>query len=169
MREFSHAGRPERERVDINGVIDRVLRISSSEVGPDARVEKHYAKLPKITASPQQLEQVFLNLIVNAVQATKGSGTVRITTALEAEEVVVRIADDGEGIPGDVAERIFDPFFTTKAVGEGTGLGLSISHQIIQGHGGDIRVESPASGGACFRVSLPASSSASPSSAGNEA
>jgi PAS domain S-box-containing protein len=155
VREFSHSGRPERERVDVNDLLDRVLRISRAELGRGLLVQREYARLPLVDASPQQLKQVFLNLVVNAVHATRGDGTIWVRTAREGERVVVRIADDGSGVPAEVADRIFDPFFTTKDVGDGTGLGLSISHQIVQSHGGELELEHDVAPGACFRVTLP--------------
>lgn len=161
VREFSHAGRPEREHVEVNDLLDRVLRISTTKLARGTTIERHYGDVPRIPASPQQLEQVFLNLIVNAIHATGGNGRVTVSTCQEAGAVIVRVSDDGCGIAPDVVDRIFDPFFTTKSVGEGTGLGLSISHQIVTNHEGEITVEPGAEGGACFRVSLPVELSSS--------
>ena len=160
VREFSHAGRPERERLDVNDLLDRVLRISTAELGQRSLVQRHYGELPPILAAPQQLKQVFLNLVVNAIHATEGRGTIWIRTSVEADRVVIRIEDDGCGIADGVADRIFDPFFTTKPVGKGTGLGLSISHQIVKSHGGDIALEKDRPRGACFRITLPIDSAA---------
>ncbi len=155
VREFSHAGHPERERLDVNDLLDRVLRISTAEPGRRSLVQRHYGELPPILAAPQQLKQVFLNLVVNAIHATEGRGTIWIRTSVEGDQVVIRIEDDGCGVAEGVADRIFDPFFTTKPVGKGTGLGLSISHQIVKSHGGNIELEPKPTRGACFRISLP--------------
>ena len=155
VREFSHAGRREAEPADLNELMDRVIRVAAPELGAGVAIERDYGELPLVPCSPQQLKQVFLNLIINAIHAVDGSGRVRITTRAAADEVRLWIDDEGCGIPEDVAERIFDPFFTTKQVGQGTGLGLSISHEIIRGHGGEIAVEPKTGPGATFVLRLP--------------
>jgi two-component system NtrC family sensor kinase len=98
---------------------------------------------------------VFLNLVVNALDVVGPAGCVRIESALDGDQAVVRVHDDGAGILPEHRERLFDPFFTTKPAGEGTGLGLYISHQIVGGHGGEIRVDSIPNQGATFEVRLP--------------
>jgi two-component system NtrC family sensor kinase len=102
-----------------------------------------------------QLNQVFLNLLMNACDAMEEDGTIRITTRRMPGGVRLEFADDGPGIPDDIKSRIFDPFFTTKPVGVGTGLGLSLSHGIIERHGGRILVESEPGSGATFVIELP--------------
>ena len=108
---------------------------------------------------PAQINQVVLNLLVNAMQAIEaagqGAGRIEIETRLQGDEVVLEVADDGCGIPAAILPRIFDPFFTTKPVGQGTGLGLAISHGIVADHGGRIEVESTPGRGSRFRVILP--------------
>jgi two-component system NtrC family sensor kinase len=112
--------------------------------------------VPLISGSPQELTQVFLNLVINAAQAVGHSGQLEVRAHVEDDGVIVCVEDDGCGISVDMGDRIFDPFFTTKAVGEGSGLGLAISHEIVRRHGGEIRFESPSSrGGAAFFVHLP--------------
>ena len=122
-------------------------------------VEQQFGDLPLVMCAPAQINQVFLNLLVNALQAieatSKGGGRIEIRTRAAGDEVIVEVADDGRGIPAELLPRIFDPFFTTKAVGEGTGLGLSISHGIVSDHGGRIEVESTPGQGSRFRVILP--------------
>jgi signal transduction histidine kinase len=113
--------------------------------------------LPPVPCAPQQMRQVFLNLVINASQAVEDHGTVLVAARVAGDDVVVSVADDGCGIPEHLVERIFDPFFTTKAVGVGTGLGLGIAHQIIASHGGEIEVESSENAGTVFRVRLSAS------------
>ena len=124
-------------------------------------VELHGSDIPLIAASPAQLNQVFLNLLVNAMQAIDSThrpdGAIVIETTIQDDDVCVAIRDNGCGMPAAVRSQIFDPFFTTKASGEGTGLGLSISHGIILDHGGRIEVESAVGQGTCFRVILPIS------------
>jgi signal transduction histidine kinase len=98
---------------------------------------------------------VFLNLVMNAAQASRQGGQIRLCSRFDDGDVVVTVADDGCGIPPEIVERIFDPFFTTKAVGEGTGLGLGIALQIVRAHGGEIDVDSTPEVGTTFRVRLP--------------
>jgi signal transduction histidine kinase len=113
------------------------------------------AALPQVVCAPQQLRQVFLNLVVNAAQAVEAGGHVLVATRPDGDHVIVSVADDGCGIPPELIDRIFDPFFTTKPVGVGTGLGLGIAHQIVSSHGGEIQVESTVGTGTVFRVRLP--------------
>ncbi|MBK8691838.1 MAG: GHKL domain-containing protein [Deltaproteobacteria bacterium] len=122
-------------------------------------VERRYGSVPPIACSVAAMNQVFLNLLVNAIQAIEASGRsegrISISTRSAGTDAVVEIADNGGGIPEDLLPRIFDPFFTTKRVGEGMGLGLSISHSIVVEQQGRIEVESEAGRGALFRVILP--------------
>jgi PAS domain S-box-containing protein len=122
-------------------------------------VEEHLGQLPPVAGSPAQLNQVFLNLLVNAMQAIESThradGRIAITTEASNGEIVVEVADNGCGIPDDVLPQIFDPFFTTKGIGDGTGLGLSITHSMVQDHGGRLEVESVPGQGTRFRVFLP--------------
>jgi PAS domain S-box-containing protein len=155
VKGFSHAGGGQRESVDLVPLLERVLRIAEPQLRGHARVEKRFAELPPIPCAPQELQQVFLNLVLNANQAIQPGGLISVETALEPDAVLVFVADDGCGIAPELAERIFDPFFTTKPVGEGTGLGLAISYQIVRNHGGEITVESQPGQGSCFSVRLP--------------
>jgi len=122
-------------------------------------VEEHLGQLPLVAGSPAQLNQVFLNLLVNAMQAIEAThredGRIAITTLANNGEIVVEVADNGCGIPEDILPQIFDPFFTTKTIGDGTGLGLSITHGMVQDHGGRLEVESVSGQGTRFRVYLP--------------
>ena len=123
-------------------------------------VEERLGELPLVAGSPAQLNQVFLNLLVNAMQAIESThrddGKIAISTESANGEVVVEVADNGCGIADENLPQIFDPFFTTKDVGDGTGLGLSITHSIVQDHGGRLEVESVVGQGTRFRVFLPA-------------
>jgi len=119
-------------------------------------VDKRFGEIPEITCSPSQVNQVFLNLITNAVQAMpEGRGKIILTTRVDGEGVAVDVEDNGNGMSPDVVKKIFDPFFTTKEIGKGTGLGLSISYKIIQQHGGHITVDSKVGAGTKFTVWLP--------------
>jgi PAS domain S-box-containing protein len=155
VKGFSHAGEGQRQAVDLVPLLERVLRIAEPQLRGRAQIEKRFAELPPVRCAPQELQQVFLNLVLNAAQAVLAGGIIRLETQLEPDAVVVRVADDGCGIPPELAERIFDPFFTTKPVGEGTGLGLAISYQIVRNHGGEITVDSEPGRGSCFTVRLP--------------
>jgi two-component system NtrC family sensor kinase len=155
VREFSHAGGRERERADLNELLDRVVRVATPELGVGVTIERSYGDLPLVLCSKQQIKQVFLNLIVNAIHAVGETGSIRLTTRADDHEVGVWIDDDGCGIPREIEDRIFDPFFTTKEVGQGTGLGLSISYEIIRSDGGEIVVERKDGPGARLCVRLP--------------
>ncbi|MGE5185785.1 MAG: ATP-binding protein, partial [Acidobacteriota bacterium] len=121
----------------------------------DIVVERRYGPLPRVAVYVDELNQVWTNLIQNAQQALAGKGTIAIETAVDGNHAVVRVIDDGPGVPPEVLPRIFEPFFTTKPKGEGTGLGLGIVRQIVAKHGGDLRCES-APGRTVFEVRLPA-------------
>ncbi len=120
----------------------------------DIVVERRYGVLPRVPVFVDELNQVWTNLISNAQQALAGRGTIAIETSVEERAVVVRVIDDGPGVPPDVLPRIFEPFYTTKPKGEGTGLGLGIARQIVAKHGGELRCESRP-GHTCFEVRLP--------------
>ena len=160
LRGFAQLDRAKIGDVDINESIDLSLEMLDELLSREQiRVERDFGTLPLLEAAGAHLNQVFLNLLMNAKQAIEGrgkpSGTIRVTTRLFDGEIVVEVADDGCGIPADVLPKVFDPFFTTKPVGHGTGLGLSISHGIVAEHGGRIEVESRPGLGSRFRVRLP--------------
>jgi signal transduction histidine kinase len=117
-------------------------------------VRDHAPDVPRIMALAGELNQVWTNLITNALDALGDSGTLRVSTRRAGDAVVVEVADTGPGMSAEVAEHVFDPFFTTKGVGQGTGLGLDISRRIVERHSGDITVESKP-GNTVFRVRLP--------------
>ncbi len=152
---FSHAGGGERGPVELGGLLDAVLRVASPHLQGRVEVERVYRDVPDAAGASQELKQVFLNLVLNAAQATDGHGCIRVETDREPDSVLVRIHDDGCGIPAQSMEHIFDPFFTTKAVGEGTGMGLFISYQIVRNHGGEIWATSEPDRGTTVTVRLP--------------
>jgi len=156
LRNFSRLDRKKVDRFNVAEGLDSTLSIAKHML-KSVDVRKDYGDIPAITCSPSQLNQVFLNLITNAAQATEGrSGEIKLTTrAPDPEHVEIVVADNGKGIPADVLPKIFDPFFTTKDVGKGTGLGLSIAYQIVEAHGGHIGVESKPGAGTSFTVRLP--------------
>lgn len=155
LKDFSHAGEAERQLTDLHPGIESTLNIVWNEIKHKAQVRKEYGDIPLIEAVPAQLNQVFMNLLVNAAHAIESNGTITIRTAQKGDEVWVEIADTGKGIAPEVLPRIFEPFFTTKPIGKGTGLGLSLSYGIIQQHGGSIDVQSEVGHGTTFRVRLP--------------
>ena len=119
------------------------------------RVERDYAGIPPVRCYPGQLNQVFLNLLMNACDVLAAGGTITISTRRTDRGVRLDFHDDGPGIPVSIQSRLFDPFFTTKPVGQGTGLGLSLAYRTIDRHGGRIRVESEAGKGTSFVIDLP--------------
>jgi signal transduction histidine kinase len=155
VRSFAHGGRGERELVDVNEILEQVLRIAAPQLRHRAALERSFARVPQVWGAAGELKQVFLNLVVNATQALEQEGTIQIASRQADTHVEVTIADDGCGIPLEQQDRIFDPFFTTKPVGEGTGLGLAISHQILRAHGGEILLASAPGDGTTFTVRLP--------------
>lgn len=159
LLEFSRQSDTEQERVDLNEVLARTLNlIEKQALLFNVRVERHWqTDLPPVLGDRSELQQVFMNLIINAVQAMREQGTIALETShdVTTDEVVVRVRDTGSGIPATAIDRVFDPFFTTKDSGQGTGLGLSIAYGIITKHGGDIDVESTVGQGSCFTVRLP--------------
>jgi signal transduction histidine kinase len=156
LKNFSRLDRSKVASFNLNEGLDSTLLIARHELKHHA-VKKNYGDIPPITCSPSQINQVFLNLINNAAQATDaGQGVIQLTTRREgAGHVAVEVADNGKGIPPDILPRIFDPFFTTKEVGKGTGLGLSIVYKIVEQHGGRIGVDSTVGVGTRFTVVLP--------------
>jgi signal transduction histidine kinase len=141
---------------DIHRGIDSTLNIVNNEVKYKADVIKEYGDIPEIECLPSQINQVIMNLVVNAAQAIEGKrGTITISTGVEGDCIWIKVADTGAGIPKDTLPRIFDPFYTTKPIGTGTGLGLSLSYGIIQKHGGKIDVETEVGRGTVFRITLP--------------
>ena len=136
--------------------IDSTLNIVASELKYKAEVVKEYGGIAQIECLPAQLNQVILNLLVNAAQAMGAErGTIRIRTGMLDQRVWIEVADTGQGIAPDILPRIFDPFFTTKPIGQGTGLGLSLSYGIVQKHNGTLRVDSEVGVGSTFRLELP--------------
>lgn len=120
-----------------------------------ASVSKDLGDIPLIMCNPGQLNQAFMNILVNAAQAIETSGIVHIKTWADEKSIYVSIADTGKGIPPEIMNRIFEPFFTTKDIGQGKGLGLSVSYDIVRRHGGQIRVESVGGQGTTVTVVLP--------------
>lgn len=155
LKTFSRVDQAEYKDADINDCIESTLNIVWNELKYKATVKKEYGELPLIKCFPQQLNQAFMNVLVNAAQAIEKQGDIRIRTWHENGAINVAISDTGSGIPEDKIKNIFDPFFTTKPVGKGTGLGLSISYDIVKKHNGEIIVESEVGKGTTFCIRIP--------------
>lgn len=156
LKDFSRLDRSKVADFDLHAGLDSTLRIARSVLG-NRQVKKDYGSIPHVSCSPSEINQVFLNLISNAAQATsEKDGMIILCTGMSGtEHVWVDVIDNGHGVPADVMPKIFDPFFTTKDVGKGTGLGLSICYRIAESHGGKLEVESVESVGTRFRLTLP--------------
>ena len=154
LKNFARLDEAERKEVDIHEGIESTLTLVQHQLKNRIRVEKQFADLPEIQCHPIQLNQVFMNILVNAAHAIPDQGTITIKTLKEGGNVKVVIGDTGVGIPQEHLSKIFDPGFTTKGVGLGTGLGLSICYKIVQDHNGKIEVES-SSAGTIFTITLP--------------
>jgi PAS domain S-box-containing protein len=161
MKDFSHVDGGDLQFADLEAGLNSTLNVVWNEIKYKAEVTKEYAAIPQIECYPSQLNQVFMNLLVNAAHAIEERGHITLRTGHDEHQVWVEVEDTGTGIPKDKLERIFEPFFTTKPVGKGTGLGLSLSYGIVQKHGGRIEVHSEVGKGTLFRVALPRSRPAS--------
>jgi two-component system, NtrC family, sensor kinase len=157
LRDFSRVDTAERDMADLRNCLDSTLNIVSNELKYRADVVKEYAEIPLVDCVPSQLNQVFMNLMINAAHAIPADahGTITLATGSTPEAVWAEIRDNGCGIPPDRISRIFEPFYTTKPVGSGTGLGLSISYSIVRKHGGRIEVDTEPGRGTAMRVWLP--------------
>ncbi len=156
LKNFSRLDRGNTAEYDLREGIESAIRIGHAHL-QNRVLQKNFAAIPLVSCSPSQINQVILNLLSNAAQATSDSeGKITVSTGLrDPEHVVVTVADNGSGIPADVLPKIFDPFFTTKQVGKGTGLGLSICYKIVENHGGKLEVQSTPGLGTCFSLVLP--------------
>jgi signal transduction histidine kinase len=156
LKDFSRVGSDDVwQWADVHAGLDSTLNIVNNELKYKATIAKDYGRLPEVRCLPSQLNQVFMNLLVNAGHAIDGEGTITVRTGCDDASAWVEIEDTGCGIPPEHLPRIFDPFFTTKPVGKGTGLGLSLSYGIVRKHGGRIEVRSTPGVGSTFRVVLP--------------
>ena len=155
LKDFSHVDQAEIKWVDLNQGLESTLNIVWNAIKYKAKVIKEYGKIPLVKCYPMQINQVFMNILVNAAQAIEDHGIITIKTFSKDDKVYIQISDTGVGIPKENLSKIFEPFFTTKEVGEGTGLGLSIVYNVIKKHGGKISVESKVGQGTTFTIELP--------------
>ena len=162
LRDFSRPADSEWQSIDIHAGLESTLNVVWNEIKYKAEVVRDFAPLPDIECLPLQLNQVFLNLLVNAAQAIPEHGTITLRTRQEGDSITVSVQDTGCGMAVEIRERIFDPFFTTKPIGKGTGLGLSVAYGIVEKHGGRIEVTSEPGQGSTFTVRLPLRQAATP-------
>jgi signal transduction histidine kinase len=155
LRSFARLDEAELKTVDIHEGLEDTLTLMHHSIKHDIVVRKNYGEIPPLACYPGQLNQVFLNILVNARQAITGKGEITITTFRQDDKAVIKITDTGAGISKDQLSKIFDPGFTTKGVGVGTGLGLAICYNIVQNHKGELTVESELKKGSTFTVILP--------------
>jgi signal transduction histidine kinase len=156
LKNFARLDRSKVAEFDLNEGLASALTIAKNQL-KHRKVNKLLGAIPKVPCAPSQMNQVFLNLLTNAAQATAEDGGVITVRTYQPDpgRVAIEIADNGHGIPEDVLPKIFDPFFTTKEVGKGTGLGLSITYKIVESHGGRIEVASKVGTGTRFTITLP--------------
>jgi two-component system, NtrC family, sensor kinase len=157
LRAFTRVDRTRTTQVDLNRTLSAVVCVARSVVSTKVRVAEAFQDVPLIDCNVSQLNQAFLNLIINAAQAIRGAGTVTVATSVEQGEVCVEVVDTGCGIPDRILPHIFDAYFTTKPADEGTGLGLAITKDVVDQHGGRIEVDTQEGVGTRFRVFLPLS------------
>jgi len=156
LKNYSHNNTEEKTKSNINNGLETVLTIYHNKIKYTTNVEKNLGELPEINCYADELNQVWTNIIVNAIQAMEGTnGKLIINSQHSNNQIVVTIADTGKGIPVEIRDRIFEPFFTTKIAGEGTGLGLDIVKRIIEKHNGTISFESEINKGTTFKITLP--------------
>lgn len=155
LKGFSNVDRGEEEMADLNDSLRQACSVIEGQLPEGVTLVQELGVLPRILCLPGYLNQAFLNLMENAVQAVKGGGEVKVSSEHVDREILVRISDNGCGIPADVLPRIFEPFFTTRDVGQGTGLGLPVVRDIVQVHGGRVEVQSELGSGTTFVIHLP--------------
>jgi two-component system NtrC family sensor kinase len=159
LKRFARAGETKNQDYDLNQCIEDTLKVVWNELKYKAEVEKVLGDLPSLYGNPGEVNQVIMNLLVNAGQAIEKQGNIRIETSRDGDYALLKVTDTGRGISEENLPKLFTPFFTTKEIGKGTGLGLSISHGIVIDQGGRINVESTPGEGTCFSVWLPLSDS----------
>ncbi|HXX94543.1 MAG TPA: response regulator [Planctomycetota bacterium] len=165
LKEFTHLDPGDWKPARLEDLLESAIRLCWNEIKYKAEVRRDFAPLPPLVCHPQQIEQVFVNLLVNAAQALDGKGTIFLSLREESGDAIVGIRDTGSGIPPEVLPKLFEPFFTTKPVGQGTGLGLHVVHKIVQGHQGRIEVRSTPGEGTEFTIRFPLQKSPLPAQA----
>jgi two-component system NtrC family sensor kinase len=155
LKTFSRTDQSNQAMADLNECIDSTINIVWNELKYKTTLHRDYGQLPQTLCYPQKLNQVFMNLLVNASHAIEKQGEITIKTRHEGNRLRIWISDTGCGIPPENLKKIFEPFFTTKEVGKGTGLGMSIAFEIIEQHQGTLSVTSEVGQGTTFLIDLP--------------
>ena len=155
LKSFSRLDESEQKQANLNEGMESTINIVWNELKFKAELKKEYGEIPTTLCNLGQLNQVFMNLLMNAAQAMEDFGVITVRTACDNGVIRVSVSDSGCGIPTDKLKRVFDPFYTTKEVGKGTGLGLSIVYDIVKKHNGEIHVESEIGKGTTFTITLP--------------
>ena len=155
LRHFSNLDSSVEQKLDLNDCLENTIAVAGNSLTHPSRLVRDFGSLPPVVGNPQELGQLFLNLLINADQAIANGGEIKVSTHSDEKFVFLTVSDTGVGIPEDAIGRIFEPFFTTRPVGKGVGLGLSIAYGIVQEHGGWIDVASRPGEGSCFTVFLP--------------
>lgn len=156
LKGFSHIEDGDEMPVELHDEIDRTLNVLAHEIPQDAQIIRDYRTVPVFVCNPALLCQVFLNIVLNALEARPADLRLTIRTDRVEDKLLISFSDNGPGIPEDIIDRIFDPFFTTKDVGKGTGMGLTVAYEVITGYGGTIEAENKPGEGATFTIQLPA-------------
>ena len=157
LKSFSRLDESDIKLADINEGLESTINIIWNELKYNTTVKKDYGNIPQTTCNLGQLNQVFMNILVNAAHAIESQGEITVRTSSDEDNIYITISDTGTGIPADKLNRIFEPFYTTKEVGKGTGLGLSIAYDIVKKHNGEIRLESEVGKGTTFTIIVPIS------------
>ncbi|MDD2366053.1 MAG: ATP-binding protein [Desulfuromonadaceae bacterium] len=156
MRGFSHVDEVGAVLTDINIELEQTLSVLKHETGDDVQIECKLGSLPRVNLNPALLSLAFLQIIQNALQLETPDLKISLKTGLQGDDVFIRIADNGPGIPPEIRDRIFEPFFTTKDVGHGIGMGLTVAQQAVQACGGTVVINCPEEGGTVFTITIPA-------------
>jgi len=164
LKNFSHVDAAAWQQADLNAGIEATLNVLGHELGHKAEIVRELGDLPLVACNAAQIDQVLMNLLLNAAHAIEGRGTITVRSGCADAGVWVEVCDDGSGMSPAMLEHIFEPFYTTRPVGKGAGLGLSQAYEIVSKHGGRIDVHSAPGRGSCFRVWLPLASAVPPSS-----
>ena len=160
LRNFARLDEATRQRADMHEGLETTLALLQHELGERIEVVKEYGKLPLVDCYANRMNQVFMNLLLNATRAIEERGTITVATVAEGDKISITITDTGIGIPPEHQQKVFDPGFTTKGVGVGTGLGLATSYRIVKDHGGDIELASAPGRGTTFTIRVPVDAAA---------
>jgi signal transduction histidine kinase len=155
LKAFSHVDETCDSDADLNRELERIISVLSAQISPETSILRDLQPLPLFGCNPGMLSQAFFNIIQNAVLSRASGLEIKISTEIEADEIVICITDNGCGIPADILTRVFEPFFTTREVGRGTGMGLTVARDIVRGSGGNIEIDSRESFGTTVTIRLP--------------